>query len=334
MKGPSAGDSVGKGQRTAGTGGQRMMNANEGQYTMHTYATTSRRAFLAGALPAAVGLAAAARGLAADAVPALGARMRLGLATYQWGMDWDIPTLIANLTKAGVYGVELRTQSKYAHGVELEMSAAERREVKKRFADSPVAVVAMACSERMDWPEPAKLKAAVEAAKKYLQLSGDIGSLSLRVFPNQFHPEVPREKTIAQIAAAVNELGAFAAGIGQRVDLEAHGEAGALPTMKAIMDQVTEKAVGVRLNSDKRDATAPGFAAQFALVKDRLARTVHLHNLATKDFPCQEQVTLLARTGWHGWALMENSEKVPDRIAAIIEQRGLWETMLRNAAQL
>ena len=205
--------------------------------------------------------------------------------------------------------------------------------MKKRFADSPVAVVALACSERMDWPEPAKLKASIAAAKQYLQLSADIGSLSLRVFPNQFHPGVAQEKTIAQIAASVNELGAFAAGIGQRVDLEAHGPAGALPTMKAIMDQVTEKAVGVRLNSDKRDATPPGFAAQFALVQSRLARTVHLHNLTSADFPYQEQVNLLTQIKWDGWALMENSEKVPDRVAAMSEQRKLWEDMLRKSAQ-
>lgn len=292
---------------------------------------TSRRKFLVGTMQAAIGLAAV-RGFAADAAPQT-AKLRLGLATYQWGMDWDIPTLIANLTKANVLGVELRTQSKYKHGVELELTGAQRSEVKKRFADSPVAVVAIACSERMDWPEPAKLKASIAAAKQYLQLSADIGSLSLRVFPNQFHPGVAQEKTIAQIAASVNELGVFAAGLGQRVDLEAHGPAGALPTMKAIMDQVTEKAVGVRLNSDKRDATPPGFAAQFALVQNRLARTVHLHNLTSMDFPYQEQVNLLTAAHWDGWALMEDTDKVPDRVAAMIEQRNLWEDMLRKATQ-
>ena len=88
--------------------------------TSHT--KTSRREFLAGTLQAAIGLAAV-RGFAADAAAP---KLRLGLATYQWGMDWDIPTLIANLTKADVHGVELRTQSKYKHGVELELTGAQR----------------------------------------------------------------------------------------------------------------------------------------------------------------------------------------------------------------
>lgn len=292
----------------------------------------SRREFLASTLCASIGVGALGTMTRANMVAAESAgKMRLGLATYQWGMNWDIPALIANLQKAKVLGVELRTQSKYKHGVELELSLTQRTEVKKRFADSPVRIVAIACSERMDWPEPEQLKAAIEASKKYLQLSHDVGATSLRVFPNQFHPNVPKEKTIGQIAKAVNELGVFAAGLGQRVDLEAHGPAGELATMKAIMDQVTEKAVGVRLNSDKRDKAGAGLEANFNLVKGRLAKTVHLHNLKDADFPYQQQIALLVNAGWEGWALMENTEKEPDLVGAIIEQREIWEGFLTKA---
>ena len=70
-------------------------------------------------------------------------------------------------------------------------------------------------------------------------------------------------------------MGAYAAGLGQSVDLEAHGPAGELPTMAAIMEHVTQSNVRVRLNSDKRDVKGSGFDANFAMVKDRLAATVH-----------------------------------------------------------
>ena len=73
-------------------------------------------------------------------------------------------------------------------------------------------------SERMDWPEPERLKAAIEASKKYLQLSHDVGASSLRVFPNQFHPNVPKERTIGQIAKAVNDVA------GQRPRRPSEGE--------------------------------------------------------------------------------------------------------------
>ncbi|MCX7049254.1 MAG: TIM barrel protein [Candidatus Sumerlaeota bacterium] len=298
--------------------------------------SASRREFIAGALGTAAGVCALGAlnpsGVFAADAPAKGAaKLRLGLATYQWGMDWDIPTLIANLQKANVLGVELRTSSKYAHGVELEIAAQRRSEVKKQFADSPVKIVSVACGERMDWPEAEKLKASIEASKGYLKLSRDIGSICVRVFPNQFQPNVEHEKTIAQIAKAVNELGSYAADLGQRVDLEAHGPAGELPTMKAVMDQVTQKSVGIRLNCDKRDAEGKGFEANFNLVKNFLAHTIHIHNLKDEKFPYQLQTNLLVKMGWDGWLLMENSEKVPDRIEAMIEQRKIWEGMVEKA---
>ena len=49
------------------------------------------------------------------------ANLRLGLVTYLWGQDWDLPTLIANCEKTRILGLELRTQHK--HGVEADLNA-------------------------------------------------------------------------------------------------------------------------------------------------------------------------------------------------------------------
>lgn len=291
---------------------------------------TSRRQFLVGTLAAA---GACSLGLAADKTPAIKKappKIRLGLATYTWGKDWDIAALLKNLPKAGVYGVELRTSFGWAHGVEITLTAKQRAEVKKRFADSPVELVALACSERMDSPDPERLKKAIEAAKAHIKLSHDVGSRSLRIFPNTFHKNVPREKTIAQIARAADEVGAYAAKLGQQVDLEAHGPAGELPTMAAIMKLVKQPNVRVRLNSDSRDVKGKGFDANFKMVANRLAKTIHIHNLKS-DFPYQRQCELLVAAGWEGWVLMENSNKVPDRIEAMIEQRKIWEQLMAKA---
>ena len=295
--------------------------------------TASRRAFLAVGIGAAAG-AGVLSSLGAAAPAAVKAKMRIGLATYNWGKDWDIPTLIANCHKAGLAGVELRTNLKHAHGVEVTLSARERAEVKARFADSPVRIVSIACSERMDWPQPEQLKAAIEASKSHLQLSHDVGCDVLRVFPNQFHPGVPHEQTIEQIARALNELGAAAAGLGQEVSLEAHGSAGELPTLRAIMDRVTGPSVRVRLNCDPRDTKGAGFAANFNLVRDCLSRIIHLHDLNDPDYPYALMVELLIKAGWEGWALMEQDQVVADRVAAMIGQRELWESMIDKACNI
>jgi len=259
------------------------------------------------------------------------ARTRFGLTTYQWGKDWDIPTLIDNCCKAQVFGVELRTSLSYAHGVELELSSQQRSEVKKRFEDSPVILVGLATSERYDSPEAEKLKAAIENTKAYIKLSRDIGGSGVRVFPNSFHDGVPREKTIEQIGRALNIVGAFAADYGQQVRLKAHGNAGELPSIRAIMDHVVQPSVRVKLNSDKRDTKGQGFEYNFNLVKDLLGDTLHLHNLKDAGFPYQLQMDLLVRMGWVGWQMLEVSDKVPDRVQALIEQRQIWDRMLANS---
>jgi len=79
-----------------------------------------------------------------------GPDIRFGFTTYTWGKDWDIPTLIANCEKAGAFGVELRTSQSYAHGVELDLNAEQRKDVKKRFKDSPIELVGLASGERFD----------------------------------------------------------------------------------------------------------------------------------------------------------------------------------------
>ena len=259
------------------------------------------------------------------------AKTRFGFTTYQWGKDWDIPTLIANCCKAQTFGVELRTSLSYAHGVELELNAQQRREVKRRFEDSPVTLVGIATSERYDSPEAANLKTAIENTRAYIKLSRDVGGSGVRVFPNSFHDGVPREKTIEQIGSALNIVGAFAADYGQQVRLEAHGSAGELPSIRAIMDHIVQPSVRVKLNSDKKDTRGNGFEHNFNLVKDFLGDTLHLHNLKDTEFPYQLQMDLLVKMGWVGWQLLEVSDKVPDRVQALIEQRQIWARMLAKS---
>ncbi len=297
---------------------------------------TSRREFLARGLYVTAGAVATTALASCDSLPIADltksdAKTRFGFTTYQWGKDWDVPTLIENSCKAEVYGVELRTSQSYAHGVELELSAQQRGEVKKRFADSPVAVVGIATSERFDSPEPAKLEAAIENAKAFMLLSRDIGGSGVRVFPNSFHDGIPREQTIAQIGNSLNIVGAFAADCGQQVRLEAHGDAGELSSLKAIMDHVVQPSVRLKLNSSTRDAQGEGFEHNFNMVKDLLGDTLHLHNLKDAEFPYQQQMDLLVKMGWTGWQLLEVSDEVPDRLEALIEQRSIWDQMLANS---
>ena len=68
-------------------------------------------------------------------------KMQLGFVTYLWGKDWDVPTLIKNLSDTHITGVELRVE--HAHKVMPDLTPEQRKAVKKQFADSPVKIVGL-----------------------------------------------------------------------------------------------------------------------------------------------------------------------------------------------
>jgi sugar phosphate isomerase/epimerase len=287
----------------------------------------SRRQFIAASATAAATAAMLDRPVARAAEePAIG----LGLVTYMWGADWDLPTLLENCKKTDVRGVELRTT--HAHKVEPELNDQQRAEVAKRFGDSGVTCVGIGSDERFDNPDPAIVKKAIERSKEFIRLSHDIGGSGVKVKPDRFWPNVPREKTIEQIGKSLNELGQYAAGFGQQVRLEVHGQCSELPTIKAIMDVATDENVFVCWNSNKTDLAGDGLAANFNLVRKRFGATAHIHELESPDYPFQEFLNLLVKSKWEGWCLLENASKPADRVAALAQQRKLFDEMLKKAA--
>jgi sugar phosphate isomerase/epimerase len=254
--------------------------------------------------------------------------MRFGLVTYQWGADWDLPTLLANCEKAGALGVELRTTHK--HGVEPSLNADQRREVKARFADSPVTLVGLGSAEEFHSPDPNKVAAAIEATKAFIKLSHDVGGSGVKVRPNDLPPGVPREKTIGQIGGALNEVGNYGADLGQQIRLEVHGRGTApLPVIAAIMEVAEHPNVAVCWNSNAEDLRGEGLAHNFKLVEKRLGATTHVHDLGGDSYPYAEFFALLKAADYAGWILEEASDSPPDRVAALTKEREAFDALVR-----
>lgn len=289
---------------------------------MNTAVTSRRRflqttALLGGALP---GLAPAARAATPERATPPG-RMRLGLVTYNLARDWDLPTLIKNCEATGFEGVELRTTHK--HGVEVTLSAAERAQVRKRFADSPVTLFGLGSAFDYHTPDPAKLRRDIEATKEYIVLAHDVGASGVKVRPNALPPEVPAEKTLEQIGRALRELGEFGAGYGQQIRLEVHGAGTSrLRHIKTIMEVANHPNVGVCWNSNQTDLEDGGFDANFELVQDRIVE-VHLRDLYLEEYPWRRLLTRLNRIGYTGFCLAEIPES-PDPLRVMRYFRALW----------
>lgn len=257
-------------------------------------------------------------------------KMKLGLVTYLWGKDWDIPTLIHNCTEAGIFGVELRVE--HAHGVHIGLTAEERIDVKEQFSKGKVKVLGMGTNQKFDYPDVNELRNSIEVAKEFVKLSYDIGGNGVKVKPNGFHEGVSKEQTIEQIGKSLNELAKYAANYDQEIRLEVHGkETQELPNIKAIMEAANHPNATVCWNSNPEDLINGGLEHNFNLVKAKLGNTVHVRELNLDDYPYQQLMKLLLAEEYTGWILLECRTNPDDKINALIEQRTVWEKMISQS---
>lgn len=253
--------------------------------------------------------------------------MQLGLCTYLWGKDWDLPTLIANCEKAGIMGVELRHH--HAHGVEPDLSSEERKDVRKRLEDSPVVLVGYGPNTFFHQTDPEELKASVDLTKEYIKLSHDTGGSGVKVQPNQFNEGVPHEETIEQIGMTLNELGKYGADYGQQIRLEVHGpETSLLPNIASIMKVADHPNVTVCWNSNDEDLLGEGLEHNFNLVKDRFGDIAHVRELNVGDYPYQRLMDLFVGMNYEGWILLECRTEPADLVEAMKEQQLVFHRMI------
>lgn len=249
---------------------------------------------------------------------------RLGLVTYQLAKDWDVEEIIANCVETGFEGVELRTT--HAHGVEVELTAAQRRQVRDRFADSPVALVGLGSAFEYDADDEAELRRNVEGTKEYAGLAADVGAPGIKVRPNKVHEDegVPRERTLEQIGRALRECAEFAGQLGVEIRLEVHGRVTCEPAnIRAILDHADHGNVSACWNSNPQDRDESGsIEASYALLEKDI-RLVHINELWS-DYPWSSLFSLLRGSGYDGFTLAEIPPS-PDPLRLMRYYRALWQ---------
>lgn len=287
----------------------------------------TRRTFLRNALSAGIVPTLLSNiSWAAGAKPAAG--MRLGLVTYNWGKDWDIPTLIRNCAETGFEGVELRTTHK--HGVEIALDARQRADVRKRFADSPVVLVGLGSACEYHAADPAVVAKNIEETKGFIKLCHDVGGSGVKVRPNGFVEGVPVETTLEQIGRSLNECAKFGADYGVAIRLEVHGKGTSeLPHIRRIMEVADHPNAVVCWNCNATDLAGEGLEANFRMVQDRIG-TIHIHDLRNDAYPWKELFALLKGARFQGWTLLEEGKVPDDLVAAMRENHQVWETLARG----
>ena len=248
--------------------------------------------------------------------------LKLGTVTYNIAKDWDVPTIITNLTEVGMDGVELRTTHK--HGVEISLSPAQRAEVRKQFADSAVKIGGLGTTCEYHAADQGVVRKNIEETKQWVQLARDLGSPGVKVRPNGLVKGVPEERTLEQIGKALKECGVAAQDQGVKIQLEVHGsETSRLPRIRKIMDHA-ENHPGVRVcwNSNQTDLLDGGFEPAFKLVKDQIGQ-VHMRDLFLEEYPWRTLIGALSEMKFTGYCFAEIPESA-DPVRVLKYYRALF----------
>jgi len=294
--------------------------------------TTRRRFLTSAAALAAAGVVSPfstqRRTVAAEAKPR---RFDLGLVTYNVVKDWDLPTILRVCDEVGIAAVELRTT--HRHGVEPSLSAAERAEVKKRFADSRVKFWGCGSTCEFHSPDPAVVAKNVEECRRFIGLVSDLGGTGVKVRPNGLPKEVPVEETLEQIGRALAECGKAAEEAGVEIWVEVHGGGTQEPPrMKSIMEACGHPSVGVTWNSNGTDLMNGSVAESFALLAPWV-RSCHINELgndAKGTYPYRELFRLLREADYDRYTLIEIGTAYPDVTEGtryLREYRELWDQL-------
>jgi hypothetical protein len=116
--------------------------------------------------------------------------------------------------------------------------------------------------------------------------------------------------------------------------VEVHGSGTSeLPVMKAIFDVATHPNVTVCWNSNAEDLKGEGLEHNFRLVCGRFGRTAHVRELNSPDYPWDQLFRLFHEISWDGWMLLEARGNPEDKVAALTEQRKLFEDLLARAGE-
>lgn len=254
--------------------------------------------------------------------------MLLGAVTYNVLKDWDVETIITKLEAAGFEAVELRTGHK--HGVEPSLSAAERSQIARRFERSKVRLLSYGTTCEFHSPDPAVRRKNIDLAKQFIDLAHDTNAWGVKVRPNGFPKEVPRETTISNIGAALRELGDYGGGRGVEIWLEVHGpETQNPPNAAAILRAAKHPQVGACWNSNPTDLVNGSVKPSFDLLKPFL-KSCHINELAG-PYPYRELFALMRQANYDRYTLCEAQEsKEPERF--LRWYKALWTELQRPCA--
>lgn len=130
--------------------------------------------------------------------------------------------VLAVAKRFGYDGIEPRLDAKHEHGVEVTATTAERKAIRGQAAASGISLACLATS--ISFADPAAEAGMVKQTHERIDLAGDVGAPTIRIFGGQVPKELSREKVIEQVAKCLSAVADHAARRGVWVCMETHDD--------------------------------------------------------------------------------------------------------------
>ncbi len=231
----------------------------------------------------------------------------MSFSTPQQSLD----EMLQTATNYGYEGIEPRTDSEHAHGIEVQANSIARQKIGQRCAAAGIEIACLATS--CEFADPRDSNHQVEQARQRIDLAADIGCSRLRVFGGKCGKDIDRTQAIELVSNAFSDLAQHAAERGVAVCMETHDDWTDPVHVANVMQRVDHPAIAVNW-----DAVHPvrnsgsTFEQSYELLQPWI-QYVHVHDalntldhfqfmaLGRGDFDHRQILQILKNGGYDGY---------------------------------
>lgn len=190
----------------------------------------------------------------------------------------------------GYDGIEPRIESGHLHGVEPDLPAQARSDIRKQVADSSIEMCCIATS--CQYANPARTEIEIDLTHRCIDLAADLGVARIRVFGGRIPQDHTRSAAISLLADSFSQIGPYAAERNVKVCIETHDDWCDPHHVADVMSRVNNPAI--RVNWDIMHPVRQGgmtIDAAYAILAPWISH-VHFH-----DGLLRQDVTVLKPVG-------------------------------------
>ncbi len=205
--------------------------------------------------------------------------------------DWSLDELVAGMNRHGYQGVEPRVEWGHASGIEKDLTAPARADVRRRFDDDGLSICCLATGVRMATPDADTRDGHVEDLRRYIELAADLGCPLIRTFGGPRDASAPWAMVVDYTAEGYRQVLDDAEGAGVTVLMETHDDWCCSAPVRAVVEAVDHKRLRVLWDFMHTQRMMEKPAESFQAL-GHLTRHIHAHDGSYINRQMQVSATL------------------------------------------